>query len=84
MFHNDFISAYYFILPATACPSNCRLTCVCGFADAKRKAKLARKLHKKGSAGDRPSNFRDKTNVSVEAGVRCFHLFYWLLKLHVS
>ena len=35
-------------------------------------AKLARKLHKKGScaSSDRPSNFRDKTNVSVEAGVR--------------
>jgi len=27
-------------------------------------------LHKKGAAGDRPSNFRAKTNVSVEAGVR--------------
>jgi len=51
--------------------SNCRLTCICGFADAKHKAKLARKLHKKGScvSSDRPSNFRDKTNVSVEAGV---------------
>jgi len=36
-------------------------------------AKLARKLHKKGAAGDRPpSNFRDKTNVSVEASVRRF------------
>ena len=30
-------------------PSNIRLTCICAFADAKRKAKLARKLHKKGS-----------------------------------
>jgi len=27
-----------------------RLTCVCGFADAKRKAKFARKLHQKGAA----------------------------------
>ena len=29
-------------------------------------AKLARKLHKKGAAGDRPSNFRDKTNVRLK------------------
>jgi len=39
-------------------------------------AKLVRKLHKKGAAGDRPpNNFRDKTNVSVEASVRCDFLF---------
>jgi len=31
---------------------------------------------KKGAAGDRPSNFHDKTNVSVEAGVRfLFHIY---------
>ena len=38
-------------------------------------AKLARKLYKKGScnSSDRPSNFRDKTNVSVEAGVRLYY-----------
>ena len=37
-------------------------------------AKLAQKLHKKGSCAnsDRPSNFCDKTNVSVEAGVRFY------------
>ena len=59
--------------------SNCRLTCICGFAEAYSKAKLARKLHKKGAAGDRPpSNFRDKTNVSVEASVR-FYLFYQIV-----
>ena len=54
------------------CRFNISLTCICGFADAKRKAKLARKLHKKGARGDHPSNFRDKTNVSVEAGVRSY------------
>ena len=31
-------------------PSNIRLTCICAFAEAKRKAKLVRKLHKKGAA----------------------------------
>ena len=67
-----------------AYPPNCRLICICGFADAKRKAKLARKLHQKGAVGDRPSNFRDKTNVNVEAGVRrllYLKLFYFLCQV---
>ena len=33
-----------------ACEHNGRLTCICAFAEAKRKAKLVRKLHKKGAA----------------------------------
>jgi len=41
-------------------PYNIRLTCICGFADAKRKAKLARKLHQKGAVGDRQATFVTK------------------------
>jgi len=48
-------------------PANIRLTCI-AFANAQAVAKLAQKLHKKGScdSSDRPSNFRDKTNVRLK------------------
>ena len=38
------------LVPLQRYPYNIRLTCICAFANAKRKAKLARKLHKKGAA----------------------------------
>ena len=47
-------------------PHNILSTCICVFAEAYSEAKLARKLHKKGAVGDRPSNFRDKTNVRLK------------------
>lgn len=52
--------------------SNYRLTCICVFAEAKRKAKFARKLHKKGAVGYHPSNFRDKINVKLKRGLVYF------------
>ena len=61
--------------------SNTRLTCICVFAEACSEAKLARKLHKKGAAraATASSNFRDKTNVSVEAVLDTLFYLYLLL-----
>ena len=56
--------------------SNFRLTCICAFADAKRKAKLARKLHKKGAVGDHPSNFRDKINIKLKRVLDCIYFIF--------
>ena len=56
--------------------SNTRLTCICVFAEAKRRQSWRESCIKKGAApaATASSNFRDKTNVSVEARVR--HAFF--------
>ena len=61
--------------------SNIRLTCICAFADAHSGSKVGAKVALKGScsSSDRPSNFRDKTNVSVEAVLDTLFYLYLLL-----
>ena len=63
------------------CPSNTRLTCICVFAEAKRRQSWRESCIKKGAApaATASSNFRDKTNVSVEAVLDTLFYLYLLL-----
>ena len=61
--------------------SNTRLTCICGFAEAKQRQSWRESCIKKGAAraATASSNFRDKTNVSVEAVLDTLFYLYLLL-----